>query len=1657
MPEQAAVPDQEASPPDATEQGDVEQSTATESLVAEEPPHVHTATSEDPAITPIIAASFQPPEVASNVKGVSADVSLDRGAPLDVDVASDPDHTHASQPLSGPHRVPDVDRDPDAIPAKEDPIDVDGMEDSFDEADDDDDVADVVDEDVDEDDANSASEHEDGKRGDAIDLTESVEGTPPTKRRDMGDVEEHSEVEEEVHEEDSEHEDAEEHEDGLHTLSDGGHGEDDAASSYADAADVAEGGVDIDEHEADRASGEGEDATEANAHPGDKGPRVDSKGDVGQTAAKADEAEAEAEAEADNDTQSNLFSIQAAVQVAFDVETAVQSDSVDGLAKTAVDTDAKEKHLLRIAADDGAAKEPREDDIAERKSKAEIGAIIEAKTVPGIAMDSGVEKKAHEDGAPERELEVTGDISEDETAKQRSEGFDDSVHKDEEHEDMQESPAKPSSPAVPGPDDDAMSEEHEEGDEISEEDPDMMVDGATESDAPKSGDQTPLSIAEMEAVPSQIFPSTAALAEDNRVAEIQVHPKEASVATSVPSDAVEKESHTDMMEEDGRKRDPANADDADVQMTKESEDQPDVQLQELKTAPKAVAPIVPSQTTSGDSTASLDIPMTSNEDVRTEGDTGGAMQDVSEGPDVVEPSMDPTKGGDTSTIKKAIATEADSDLKRQPKAVFSIPESSVELSQVSKQTNQTGATAIVPVKFPGPHVPIFASPEVEADTSSKNLADLSQGTGYSAAVQEKPTVFPAPNEPEVAIAGKFLDSDQKAADTKSDEQAALSVPLVEPESKPTATVPGEATGPEINATATIPPNLKTITPTVKSMEKTSSLPQASKSLSSSSTFTTPLFGIQPPNRTGPVSFSSPPSFHQSNLSPTAAPFVPATLGANKTPPAPVGPPSIGTVKVPQKPEQSTVAQVKVPPQDVAMADVVPKPKGQAPAGKSSQDANKTLAPTQMKGVSKAKMPKPAVKPVLKRQADAQQTLRRVPIEGTSGGMSYTVDNVMIIVREGTSKPVRRFTFCTVEAKIRPDGESTLEFFEGRDGSKSSFAELSSKKNRVRIKKVVNKPFVFSVTVLGPSGQEKGSDVAKYFIHLQKHTFDVFYDACMMYILDVVKEKPRPKTVRFQEPTLQQKTATAAPKPNPTAANPNNKAGVAANPKVVPLDQRKLLLLKMEALKKKKTGRCSEGSPSRNVTSESSGKRTTSKPISTPGLMKTNLNTGIADKQASTAQKQTPHKKTAAVAEHKIGDVQASQRTVGHGMQQYNVKLQLLTPTTRPVPSSPKKRPAFRLEERGESSMKKARLAVPKKRPVAGAHAEGGVQRKQIQPQSSLKRTPQPLMNTTLGVSKMKTLQVPGASTQPAVATSKPISVVMQPAPAMTSGVNISLEEKEAFELDGKRLTDVLAAIKSAVKSAGIGEAHKPESLSRCEPKNVSDFFDRLHTFRPSTWRGFARGHALSAVECARHGWHNSDIDELTSSEGSVITAKLETCFDSASMTAEIERVRKLVVGGGHRLLSGWIGESSPLEFESLEGSKRTCNAAQLKTNAKQLESKRVVEILGNRDFDSTLSSKGLSAADKYRRLACYNWKARGSEEDLDLYCDWCGRSVLLTPEDMVRSGGKGCVEFDVATSHYVFCPFGGEEGKRNAEVMGMSLAVAVDGVKAVGDVEMSDT
>lgn len=809
-----------------------------------------------------------------------------------------------------------------------------------------------------------------------------------------------------------------------------------------------------------------------------------------------------------------------------------------------------------------------------------------------------------------------------------------------------------------------------------------------------------------------------------------------------------------------------------------------------------------------------------------------------------------------------------------------------------------------------------------------------------------------------------------------------------------------------------------------------------------------MFGIEPPNRSGPVSFSSPPSFHRPRLSPNAAAFVPAAVRPGSAPT-----PSVGISFSGAKPKTSEQPIGPATPAEVAKdvaTDNVHRPTS------SSAEATKPVAKSipmaeasTPLGADKRKQDQAAPKPALKKSRP-EQTLRRIPIKGTSGGMIYSVENVAVVVREGSSKPVRHGALCTIELKTRPHEESTMEFSEGRDQSKSVFASLSSTKDNVKIKRVVNRSYVMAVTVLGPSGQEKGGDVAKYFIHLQEHTFQVFYDACMKFVLGVVTEKDRPKTVRFQEPPgkRQQPAGSSVSSAVKKSMGKQNRDNA---PKVGSLDQKQLLLQKMEALKKKKAERSSDASPKRDpVHAVTLDDRVARRGSDAP------LGMGLSSGSTSSAT----IKSNDPVVKPRVAALIRPQSIVGPTSSTIQPELKLLKPKTRQVPSSPKKRPAFRIDERGESSMKKARLNVPKKRIAMDANTKENTRRQRAANAFGLGSASKDQTDVAPDTAKMDiTGQSQATAKRPPVA-SKSVSVVLKQPP---SGMQISLEEKEGLVVDSKRLVDLLAGIKAAGNLSDLMGTHaSPTSLQRCQPSNASDFFDRLHTFRPSTWRGFASDHALSPVECARRGWYNSGIDRLTSTEGAEITAQLESCQDYDSLAKEEERVRSLILGQGHKLLSGWVGESCPVEFETLEGSTRMYSTTDLKSNADQLRKTDAVKILGDGGTEWAAGLEELGLSDNCAELAAFNWRARVSDEqDLDLHCMWCNRCVLLAPERLVGVDGAGFMNFNPRRSHYPFCPFfkEGDAAKRNAMAMGAISRAATSITASVatdGDTKMID-
>lgn len=250
------------------------------------------------------------------------------------------------------------------------------------------------------------------------------------------------------------------------------------------------------------------------------------------------------------------------------------------------------------------------------------------------------------------------------------------------------------------------------------------------------------------------------------------------------------------------------------------------------------------------------------------------------------------------------------------------------------------------------------------------------------------------------------------------------------------------------------------------------------------------------------------------------------------------------------------------------------------------------------------------------------------------------------------------------------------------------------------------------------------------------------------------------------------------------------------------------------------------------------------------------------------------------------------------------------------------------------------------------------------------------------------------------------------------------EEKTGLEEDSLRLGEILSGlvqITGLTSGAGVGQQNS--GLERCAPWSAEDFFERLHTFRPGTWPGFSDGEVLSPVECARMGWHNSSANVLTSSEGGEVTVNFEGC-DGEGVLKEEGRVRELVVGKGHVLLSGWIGKCCPEKFCTLEGSERAYSEGELRSNAEEM--RNVLGKIGKIGKIDEVEVEGDGAT----TLAVYNWTMSGEEGVNELCCGWCGRDVPIEDIDINK--------FDIQRTHYPFCPFRAKAAvQRNVQELGL--------------------
>ncbi|GAA0140573.1 hypothetical protein LIER_35262 [Lithospermum erythrorhizon] len=91
---------------------------------------------------------------------------------------------------------------------------------------------------------------------------------------------------------------------------------------------------------------------------------------------------------------------------------------------------------------------------------------------------------------------------------------------------------------------------------------------------------------------------------------------------------------------------------------------------------------------------------------------------------------------------------------------------------------------------------------------------------------------------------------------------------------------------------------------------------------------------------------------------------------------------------------------------------------------------------------------------------------------------------------------------------------------------------------------------------------------------------------------------------------------------------------------------------------------------------------------------------------------------------------------------------------------------------------------------------------------------------------------------------------------------------------------------------------------QCRPWDRGDLFRRLATFKSMTW--FAKPQAMSAINCARRGWINVDIDTITCE---ACGARLLVSTPQAWTQEQIEKtalVYSLKLDSGHKLLCPWV-------------------------------------------------------------------------------------------------------------------------------------------------------
>lgn len=411
----------------------------------------------------------------------------------------------------------------------------------------------------------------------------------------------------------------------------------------------------------------------------------------------------------------------------------------------------------------------------------------------------------------------------------------------------------------------------------------------------------------------------------------------------------------------------------------------------------------------------------------------------------------------------------------------------------------------------------------------------------------------------------------------------------------------------------------------------------------SGSFTAPMFGFQIETPNKPVSFSSPPSFQRSNLSPSAPPFVPASLRNHQPSPLVISEPQ--TKDTVERIESGKAGEEKIGHEGMGAAEA----KTQMPAVPQKKVA--FLLPTEHESKQdeaasvSIKIP-PQEKKIEKKADDGEQKVYQVQ---TDEGRRTEVTNVAFSVRIGGGKIMKRESKSVVRLTVR-DGESAkLEFFQGTGSSMRIWESLSSSHDSVRIRRVKNQPYCMTVVKLGAGGSEKADDSKKYFLFFVKESFENMFSLCSTHMQSHPSTSaPASASGPGASGLIQKRAVPGAHPSRPQAlatgvkrSAEGSKAATASKKAKLLADKKKLLIEKMEALRKKKAE--AKGSGGQKINKQDSN-----------AMEKTDIRSRPPLKKTPGASLSTKKPATSAVA--KKTDVAPAQKKLATRMAQGDLRM-----------------------------------------------------------------------------------------------------------------------------------------------------------------------------------------------------------------------------------------------------------------------------------------------------------------------------------------------------------------------------------------------------------------